>query len=75
MFLNLFQTFIKKSVYGLFGNVSFALSQGAMIEPQGDEMETMLWRTLGAGAFTGLAGVANRLRTWDPLKAATGVSK
>lgn len=71
MFINLIKTFFSKSIYGLFGNGALALTAGAGIAPQGDEIETLLWRTVGAAAFTGLAGVLNRLRTWDPLKNTT----
>jgi hypothetical protein len=69
MFKNLLNTFLHKAVYGLFANIALALSAGAHIAPEGDEVGTYLWRTLGVAAFTGLAGVVNRLRNWDPTKA------
>ena len=68
MFSNLVNTFLKKGLYGLIGNVAYALSVGSQIEPIGDNIETFVWRTIGVAAFTGLVGLLNRLRQWDPTR-------
>lgn len=71
MFQNLFQTFVKKALYGVIGNLGAMLSFG--VENYqfvgNDPLANGVWTSVVVGGITGIAAAIKRFATWDERKA------